>query len=118
MGLVRKTIHGVSISLERWLAILGEMLPRAFLWVRLDWRKVRPSVRKFEDLTPDERAKAGLIPFLADDLRIASEVFRQARELVGIDLTYCFIAFGQRIRLRLKDRFTSSSGAGWARNIV
>ena len=101
--------RSVDLLLSVGLPYLQKCYCELFSGFCLDWRDVRPGVEEFEDLTPDERAKAGLIPYLADHLRIASDVFRRARELVGIDLTYCFIAFGHKIRSRFKDRFTSSS---------
>lgn len=60
-------------------------------------------------LTSEDEERIALRLDLAEQLRAAREVYWKARELRGLDLTYCFQSFGHFIRFILKDNFTSTA---------
>ena len=55
----------------------------------VDWRAIRPDAPDFQSLSKDEMQKAGLIPYLADHLRVAVQVYQDGRQLDLPDRTYC-----------------------------
>lgn len=55
----------------------------------LDWREIRPDAPDFHALSEDEMKKAGLIPYVADHLRVAIQVYQDGRQLDLPDRTYC-----------------------------
>jgi HEPN domain-containing protein len=55
----------------------------------LDWKDIRPGATDFHALSQDEMRKAGLIPYLADHLRVAIQVYQEGRQLDLPDRTYC-----------------------------
>ncbi len=71
----------------------------------LDWRDVRPGLSSFHDLTSEEIAKVGLFPEFADSLNLARSIYSKAKELRGIDLSYCITPFSQHIRFALKNNY-------------
>lgn len=73
----------------------------------LDWRDIRPGNPDFHNLSPSEMEKAGLLPDVAEQLRLAFQAYSQAKELTDVDLTYCFRAFAHSINIALKDTHTS-----------
>lgn len=82
---------------------------RDFFDLYLDWRDVRPGVQDFYSLLPDEMAKVGLIPEFADSLDLVRRIFSKAKELRGVDLSYCIIPFAHHIRFACKANFLGSA---------
>ncbi|HEV7925423.1 MAG TPA: hypothetical protein VGR14_08715 [Verrucomicrobiae bacterium] len=66
----------------------------------LDWQDIRPGNNDFSALNSEEMAKAGLLPEVAEHLRVVSRVYARARQLGGLGLSYCFRGFGKYISVR------------------
>jgi hypothetical protein len=96
----------VQLLIEVGLPFLNQCC-RDLFGFYLDWHDVRPGVCEFHDLTPPEMSRVGLIPEMADQLRIVSTVYHKAKVNTGLDLTYCFRTFGHYLRVIMKDSFSS-----------
>jgi hypothetical protein len=75
----------------------------------LDWRDIRPGSGIFTSLTPEELDTVGLIPEVAEQLRIAGEVYRRSKSIQGQKHLYCFSALSHYIRLSLKESAMTES---------
>jgi hypothetical protein len=69
----------------------------------LDWQDIRPGNNNFSVLNSEEMAKAGLLPEVAEHLRVVSRVYARAKHLRGLDLSYCFRGFKKYISVRQKE---------------
>jgi hypothetical protein len=94
----------IRLLIQTALPLLSRLY-QSFFDLYLDWRDVRPGVESFHDLTPDEMAKVGLIPDFADSLHLVRRIFTKAKELRGVDLSYCIIPFAHHVRFACKANF-------------
>jgi transcription elongation factor Elf1 len=78
----------------------------------LDWRDIRPDASNFMDLTPTEMATAGLLPDVADQMRMVTGIYALAKDLRGQNYRYCFRGLAQYVRLGMKG--ATMSEAEWA----
>ena len=90
----------VRLLLQTGLPFLKKCYQELFSFY-LDWLDVRPGVQKFGDLSHVEMEKVSLVPYHADQLRVASEVFAKAKDL-QISMTYCFTSFAHHVRVMFK----------------
>lgn len=75
----------------------------------LDWQDVKPGIERFDELNSEELAKVGLIPEIANQLRVVTDVHARAKHLRGVDFCYCLLSFGHFIRLGLKESTLSAA---------
>ena len=69
----------------------------------LDWQDIRAGNMVFSALDPEEMAKAGLLPEVAEQLRVVNRVYARAKLLRGLSLSYCFRGFEKYITVRQKE---------------
>jgi hypothetical protein len=74
-----------------------------------NWREIRAGLSAFDELSDEERKLVWLNPGVADQLRVASDVYSKAKELHGIDLSYCVESFAHFIRMWLRQEVISST---------
>lgn len=77
----------------------------------LDWRDIRSGVKDFHSLSALEMERAALLPFVADQLRVALDVYGRAKGLRGVDFSKCFKSFGHFIMLGLKESMITDGEA-------
>jgi hypothetical protein len=75
----------------------------------LDWREIRPGNTEFQNLTPAEMEKAGLLLEVAEQLHFGAETYRRASQHAGLEVRYCFHALSHYIRLGLKELAMTSA---------
>ncbi len=94
----------VSLLLRTGLPLLGKIYATCFD-LFLDWRDVRPGANDFHILSPEEMAKVGLRPDVADAMRLSRELCRKTKDVRGLDCSYCAIPLAHHVRWTVKLNF-------------
>lgn len=75
----------------------------------LRWHDVRPGLTEFSQLTAEEAASVGLLPDMADQLRIVETMYELNRTRSDFNVVFCFYAFSHYLRVGIARGMASSS---------
>ena len=78
----------------------------------LDWRSVRPGITDFMEMTKEESARVGLLPWISNHIYNAEEVYRRALQRGHSDVSYCIRGLAHYMLRGIKDAATSHAEWG------
>ena len=96
------------LLVETGLPFLTALYRELFAF-HLNWRDTRPGVRDFTQLTSQEAACTGLVPYFSDQIHIVNSMYALNRDREDFDVLFCFTAFAHFLRLKMKESYASSA---------
>jgi hypothetical protein len=94
--------------LETGLLFLTALYRELFAF-HLNWRDARTGVTDFMQLTQQEAARIGLVPYFSDQIHIVNSMYELNRDREDFDVLFCFTAFAHFLRLKMKELYASSA---------